>query len=60
MDQAIYIFEFKVDGNGDALEQIKKNRYAAKYLNYNKDIYLIGIEFDTKEKNISNFEWELA
>jgi len=60
MDQAIYIFEFKVDGKGNALEQIKKNEYATKYLNYNKNIYLIGIEFDTKEKNISNFEWELV
>ena len=57
MDQAIYIFEFKVDDKG-ALAQIKEKEYATKYLNYNKDIYLIGIEFDTKEKNISGFEWE--
>jgi hypothetical protein len=57
MDQAIYIFEFKVDDKG-ALAQIKEKEYATKYLNHNKDIYLIGIEFDTKEKNISGFEWE--
>lgn len=59
MDEAIYILEFKVDGSGNALEQIKTNNYAAKYMNQNKDIYLIGIHFDTKEKNISAFEWEL-
>ena len=27
-----------------------------KYCNYNKDIYLVGINF--KDKNISKFEWE--
>ncbi|MFA6144923.1 MAG: AAA family ATPase [Sulfurimonas sp.] len=58
MDQAIYILEFKIEGKGNALVQIKENNYATKYLNHNKDIYLIGIEFDTKEKNISGFEWE--
>ena len=59
MDQAIYILEFKVDGNeGEALKQIKQKEYATKYLNENKDIYLVGIAFDTDEKSISNFEWE--
>ncbi|OHE15985.1 MAG: hypothetical protein A2525_04460 [Sulfurimonas sp. RIFOXYD12_FULL_36_11] len=58
MEQAIYIIEFKVDGKGNALEQIKQKEYALKYLNDKKDIYLIGIHFDTNEKNISTFEWE--
>lgn len=58
MEQAIYILEFKVDGKGNALEQIKQKEYALKYLNDKKDIYLIGIHFDTNEKNISAFEWE--
>ena len=58
MDEAIYILEFKVDGKGNALEQIKTNAYAAKYMNQNRDIYLVGIHFDTQEKNISVFEWE--
>ncbi|WP_198304791.1 ATP-binding protein [Arcobacter vandammei] len=57
MPQAIFIIEFKVDGK-NALEQIKENNYAQKYLQEKKDIYLVGIEFDSKEKNISNFEWE--
>ncbi len=60
MDEAIYILEFKVDGKDNALEQIKANGYAAKYMSQNKEIYLIGIHFDTKEKNISVFEWERA
>ncbi len=58
MDEAIYILEFKVDGSGNALEQIKTKEYAAKYISQGKDIYLIGIHFDTKAKNISAFEWE--
>ena len=58
MDNAIYIIEFKVDNKQNALQQIKDRKYYEKYLNYNKDIYLIGIDFDTKDKNISNFEWE--
>jgi len=54
----IYILEFKVDGNGDALQQIKEKDYHQKYLAEGKNIYLIGIDFDSDEKNISNFSWE--
>jgi len=53
----IYIIEFKV-GNDDTLKQIKQKKYYEKYKNENKDIYLIGINFDEKEKNISKFEWD--
>ena len=57
MDDAIYILEFKVDGS-DALGQIKEKEYHQKYLNEKKDIYLVGIEFDTQERNLVKFEWE--
>ncbi len=53
----IYILEFKV-GSNDALNQIKEKKYYKKYFNENKDIYLIGINFDSKERNIKSFEWE--
>jgi len=53
----IYIIEFKVDEK-DALKQIKDKNYAQKYLNEDKNIYLIGIEFSKVDKNISKFEWE--
>jgi len=53
----IYIIEFKVGGD-DALAQIKEKKYYEKYLDY-KEIYLIGINFDEKDKNISKFEWEM-
>ncbi len=52
-----YIIEFKM-GSENALSQIKENKYYEKFLSENSNIYLIGINFDEKEKNISNFEWK--
>ncbi|UOD33973.1 ATP-binding protein [Deferribacteraceae bacterium V6Fe1] len=58
-EDKIYILEFKVDGQkGEALRQIKERNYAEKYLNEGKQIYLIGIEFSSEQKNVVNFEWE--
>ncbi len=58
----VYIMEFKVLNNkkeekGKALKQIKEKEYYKKYLNYEK-IYLVGIEFDKKKKDVINFEYE--
>jgi Holliday junction resolvase-like predicted endonuclease len=55
--ELIYIIEFKV-GSEDALKQIKEKKYHEKYLQEQKDIYLIGINFDKDDKNISKFQWE--
>jgi len=55
---AIFIFEFKVDKKEDAIKQIKERKYYEKYLSENKDIYLVGINFDSVERNISDFRWE--
>lgn len=57
LNQYIYIIEFKVGGEGRALEQIKAKGYAEKYLGEG-EIYLIGIDFDDQERTISAFEWE--
>jgi hypothetical protein len=57
IQENIYILEFKM-GNSDALLQIKNKNYHQKYLNENKNIYLVGINFDENSKNISNFEVE--
>ncbi len=56
-----YIIEFKVkDGkeDKDPLQQIKEKKYYEKYLNRVKEIYLIGITFDKKERNISEYRYE--
>ena len=59
MADVIYILEFKVDGKeGDAMKQLKTKNYHQKYLSDGKEIYLVGIEFDSAQKNLSAFEWE--
>ena len=56
MEKGIYIFEIKMDSNPkDAIEQIRERKYHEKYLHVDKNIFLIGIEFDEKNRNISNF-----
>ena len=57
-DTTIYIFEFKVDSKEDAIEQIKEMKYYEKYQADNKDVYLIGINFSSDERNISDFQTE--
>jgi len=57
IEDKIYIVEFKV-GDENALQQIKDKKYHEKYLNENKEIYLVGINFDEKQRNISLVEWE--
>ena len=54
-----YIFEFKVNELTKpvrALDQIKEKKYHEKYTG--REIYLIGIEFSKKDRNITRFEWE--
>ena len=57
----VYIFEFKLSGNGsaeDALNQIKEKEYAAKYLTGGKKIVLIGSSFDEEKRTIK--DWQIA
>ncbi len=57
MPNAVYIMEFKSDGSS-AMEQIKAKAYHQKYLSTTQPIYLLGIEFNRNERNISKIEWE--
>ena len=57
---AVYIFEFKLSGNGtaeDAIAQIKKKKYDETYQADGKKIVLIGSSFDEQAKNIK--EWKI-
>ena len=57
----VYIFEFKLSGNGsaeDALEQIKENAYAAKYKMDEKKIVLIGTSFSEETRAIKDWKVE--
>jgi len=57
-DNSIYIFEFKVDKKEEAIKQIKERKYYAKYQSENTEIFMVGINFDSGLKNISDFKWE--
>uniref|UniRef100_UPI0003B441E0 AAA family ATPase n=1 Tax=Thermodesulfatator atlanticus TaxID=501497 RepID=UPI0003B441E0 len=56
-----YLFEFKVvedEATGDALKQLKEKRYFEKYKGKCEKIWLIGVEFSKRERNIVSFEVE--
>ena len=56
IEDKIYIIEFKVikreKEKGSALSQIKERKYYEKYASEGKEIYLVGMEFSEREKNI--------
>ncbi|MCL0067463.1 PD-(D/E)XK nuclease domain-containing protein [Peptococcaceae bacterium] len=54
IEDKIYIIEFKVikREKGSALSQIKERKYYEKYASEGKEIYLVGMEFSEREKNI--------
>ena len=57
----VYIFEFKLTGNGtaeDAIAQIKKEKYAVPYKASGKKIVLIGAGFDELTRTIK--DWNVA
>jgi hypothetical protein len=51
----IYIMEFKLGNGQEALDQIKKMKYAEKYRIKGKEIVLVGIGFDSEKRNIDNY-----
>ena len=56
---AIYIIEFKCDkGAEEALRQIREKGYPEKYRRQGKDLLLLGINFDSKERNVSDWKLE--
>ena len=49
---AIFIFEFKLDNDPTALEQIKAKEYFKKYLLDKREIYIVGVNFDSERGNL--------
>ncbi len=53
LEESVYIFEFKLFGTPqEALAQIKEKQYYEKYLDLEKKIILVGVAFDSEERNI--------
>ncbi len=55
---AIVLVECKVDSSESAIQQIHDRKYYEKYRSSEKPIYLMGINFSSKERNVAVFEWE--
>lgn len=54
----LYIIEFKCNQSAKSgIGQIKEKKYYEKYLSSGKEIYLMGINFSTDQKNVT--EWEI-
>ena len=57
----VYIVELKVEASGKkALDQIRDRKYAEKYAGAGKEVFLIGLGFDSEEKNVGDWELEKA
>lgn len=55
----IYIIELKCNQNAaKAIEQIKEKKYADKYRLSGREIYLVGINFDTSVRAIADWKME--
>ncbi len=60
VENAIYLFEFKLDNDPTALEQIKAKEYFQKYLLDTRDIYIIGVNFDSEKGNLIGWNEEIV
>ena len=57
----IYVIELKLDADGEkALKQIKEKRYYEQYFSKAKVIHLLGINFSSKERNITDWKEEIV
>ncbi|MBC8185891.1 ATP-binding protein [candidate division KSB1 bacterium] len=55
----VYIIELKCNQTADqAIKQIKEKKYSNKYKALDRDIYLIGINFDTSERAVTDWKLE--
>ncbi len=58
-DEHVYIFEFKLDQTAEtALSQVHEKEYFKKYQNSGKSIVLIGANFDTESRQLSDWKHE--
>jgi len=56
-DDYVYIFEFKRDKSAkEALQQIEDMGYAKPYMTDQRTLLKIGVNFDSKDRNISGWE----
>ena len=55
-DTRVYLFELKVNSSAQAaLEQIEEKKYYEKYLNIQKELLIIGVNFSLEERNVTDW-----
>jgi hypothetical protein len=57
-ENSIFVIEFKVDEEEEAIKQIKEKCYFEKYVEDERAVYLVGINFDSAKKQVSELVWE--
>jgi hypothetical protein len=58
-DKYVYIFEFKVDKPArEALDQIEAKGYAEPFVADERQIFRIGVSFDSGTRSLSEWETE--
>ena len=57
-DRYVYVFEFKTSTAEEALQQIHEKKYYEKHRGKGKEIFLVGVGFDTSKRNISGWKVE--
>jgi hypothetical protein len=58
-DKYVYIFEFKVDKSArEALDQIEAKGYAEPFAADEREIFRIGVSFDSEKRSLSEWETE--
>ena len=56
IENNIYIFEFKINESAkNAIDQIYEKSYYKRFVGKDKKIYLLGINYNTKEKVIDDY-----
>lgn len=61
LHKEVYIIEMKVDENAEAaLAQIHKKGYADRYINTDKTIHLIGLNFSSENRQIDSWKEEIV
>lgn len=57
----IFLFEFKLDKSAaEALAQIQANSYYEKYRHKAKGLTLVGVNFDSKQRKVSEWQSRVA
>ncbi len=60
LKDSVYVIEIKVDqSSGKAIKQIKEKRYYGKYINTDKVIHIVGLNFSSSDRQIKDWKEEI-